>query len=322
MMNIDLNRLNRIYLRAFRIRAVEEEIAKRYPEQEMRCPTHLSIGQELVASIYAELISNNDYAVSTHRAHAHYLAKGGNLNKMIAEIYGKATGCSRGLGGSMHLIDKSVGFMGSTAIVGGTIPIGVGLGLSIKIKNEERISTVFLGDGATEEGVFYESTNFAAIKDLPVLFICENNMYSVYSNLEARQPINRKIYALAKSIGIESSHANGYDIEDSYKKLEYAIDYVKVNKKPFFIELDTYRFREHCGPSFDNNLGYRTLDEYEAFLQKDPLALLRKYLISEQLADYVEAEEIKIAKEIDEAFKYAMESPIPSYSDVQRYIFS
>ena len=171
-MNIDISALKAIYLRAFRIRTVEEEIVKRYSEQEMRCPTHLSIGQELVPSIYAEFISTNDYAVSTHRAHAHYLAKGGNLKKMIAEIYGKVTGCSKGLGGSMHLIDESVGFMGSTAIVGGTIPIGVGLGLSIQIKNENKISTVFLGDGAIEEGVFYESLNFAVLRELPVLFIC------------------------------------------------------------------------------------------------------------------------------------------------------
>ncbi len=226
-MNIDIDELKQIYLRAYKIRRTEEEIANRYSEQEMRCPTHLSIGQELVPSIYAQFITKEDYAVSTHRAHAHYLAKGGNLKAMLAEIYGKKTGCSHGMGGSMHLIDKSVGFMGSTAIVGGTIPIGVGLGLSIQIKNEEKISTVFLGDGATEEGVFYESLNFTALKSLPVLFICENNLYSVYTKLEDRQPKNRKIHQLALAIGIEATHANGYDIEDTYFKLEKAIRFCK-----------------------------------------------------------------------------------------------
>jgi len=316
-MNKNIQILKSIYLRAFRIRKVEEEIAFRYPEQEMRCPTHLSIGQELVASVYAEFVSTDDYAVSTHRAHAHYLAKGGDLNKMIAEIYGKETGCSKGLGGSMHLIDKSVGFMGSTAIVGGTIPVGVGLGLSIKIKNEERISTVFLGDGATEEGVFYESLNFTALKQLPVLFICENNQYSVYSNLDVRQPKERKIYKLAESIGIKSAHANGYDIDDTYEKLKKAVAYVKIDKKPYFIELDTYRFREHCGPNFDNHIGYRTEEEYKNFLEADPLVKLKEHLQEEDLA----LNEALIMDEIKNAFTFAKESAFPKYKDMQEFIY-
>lgn len=320
-MKIDIEELKKIYLIAYKIRKTEEKIADMYPQQEMRCPTHLSIGQELVPAIYSRFVNYNDYAVSTHRAHAHYLAKGGDLKAMIAEIYGKRTGCSHGMGGSMHLIDKSVGFMGSTAIVGGTIPIGVGLGLSIQIKNEERISTVFLGDGATEEGVFYESLNFAALKSLPVIFICENNLYSVYSKLEVRQPIGRKIYKLAEAIGIDSAHANGYDIEDTYLKLQKAIDFVKENKKPFFIELDTYRFREHCGPNFDNNLGYRELSEYQDFLKKDPLLKLKKNLeenISEK--DILE-EENTINNEIEEAFIFAKNSSWPEYSDIDSYLY-
>lgn len=281
----------------------------------MRCPTHLSIGQELVPSIYAEFVSRNDYAISTHRAHAHYLAKGGNLKKMIAEIYGKATGCSKGIGGSMHLIDESVGFMGSTAIVGGTIPIGVGLGLSIQLKNEDKISTVFLGDGASEEGVFYESLNFTALRGLPVLFICENNMYSVYSNLEVRQPKGRKIYELAQSIGVKSSHCDGYNIEESYFKLKEAIEYVKNNKKPFFIELDTYRFREHCGTNFDNDIGYREKEEYEIYLEKDPIVSLKKYLKDETL------EEQHIINEVNEAFDFAKNSPLPKYKNIHQYLY-
>jgi len=320
-MNINIDDLIQIYLRAYKIRKTEEEIANRYNEQEMRCPTHLSIGQELVPSIYAQFITEKDYAVSTHRAHAHYIAKGGDIKSMIAEIYGKKTGCSHGLGGSMHLIDKKVGFMGSTAIVGGTIPIGVGLALSIQIKNEDKISTVFLGDGATEEGVFYESVNFAALKDLPVIFICENNLYSVYSNLEVRQPKNRKIFELVQAMGLNVLHANGYDIEDSYNKLKRAISFVKEEKKPFFIELDTYRFREHCGPNFDNHIGYREEKEYEEFLGKDPLIKLRNYLKENNVINKLEKEEQRIKNEIDSAFSFAKESPWPEYNEIDTYLF-
>jgi len=320
-MNIKIEELIQIYLRAYKIRETEEQIAKNYSNGQMRCPTHLSIGQELVPSIYAHFVSNYDYAVSTHRAHAHYLAKGGNLNEMIAEIYGKESGCSKGLGGSMHLIDKSVGFMGSTAIVGGTIPIGVGLALSIKIKKEDRLSTVFLGDGSSEEGVFYESLNFAALKDLPVIFICENNLYSVYSNLEVRQPKNRKIYNLAKAIGIESSHANGYDIEDTYTKLKDAINYVRKKKKPFFIELDTYRFREHCGPNYDNELGYREVSEYENFLKIDPLISLKKYLLENLSEEELTSHEEKINQEIKDAFEFAEQSAWPKYENINKYLY-
>ena len=158
-----------------KIRLVEEEIVKRYSSSQMRCPTHLSIGQEAVPAALGLNVTNKDYAISTHRGHGHYIGKGGNIRSMIAEIYGKSTGCSKGRGGSMHLIDRKVGFMGTSAIVGNSIPVGVGFGLSSKIKKTNQISCVFFGDGATEEGAYYESLNFAVLKKLPVLFICENN---------------------------------------------------------------------------------------------------------------------------------------------------
>ena len=189
--NIDKINLLKVMMR---IRAVEEKIAAEYNQQKMRCPTHLSIGQEAVPSAISSCINKNDFAVSTHRGHAHYLAKGGDLKAMIAEIYGKETGCSKGKGGSMHLIDTKVGFMGTSAIVGNSIPVGVGLALSSKLKKSDQICVVYLGDGAVEEGVFYESLNFAILKDLRVLFVCENNLYSVYSSLDVRQPKNRKIF--------------------------------------------------------------------------------------------------------------------------------
>ena len=164
-----------------RIRMVEEHIADRYPEQEMRCPVHLSIGQEAVAVGVCAALAATDQVVSAHRSHAHYLAKGGDLLGMIGELYGKDVGCCRGKSGSMHLVDPTAGFMAAVPIVGSTIPIGVGLAFASALKGERRVTGIFFGDGSTEEGVFAESLNFAVLKKLPALFICENNFYSVRS---------------------------------------------------------------------------------------------------------------------------------------------
>jgi pyruvate dehydrogenase E1 component alpha subunit len=230
------NLLTNLFRQMYRIRAVEEAIADHYPEGKMRCPVHLSIGQESIPAVFAQTISATDFAVSTHRGHAHYLAKGGNLNSMIAEIYGKSTGCAKGKGGSMHLIDLGVNFMGTSAIVGNSIPIGVGLALSAQLKRTNQISCVFLGDGATEEGVFYESVNFAAVRKLPVLFICENNLYSVYSPLSVRQPKGRSIAKMVEAMGVEVAVDDGHNIVSSYKTMQNAIDRVRTTGAPFFIE--------------------------------------------------------------------------------------
>ena len=203
----------KLYSEMLRIRCVEEKIAERYPEGKMRCPTHLSIGQEAVPVAVSCALNKNDFAVSTHRGHAHYLAKGGSLKKMIDEIHGKESGCSKGKGGSMHLIDKDVSFMGTSAIVGNSIPLGVGLGLSAKLKSTNQISCIYLGDGAIEQGVFYESINFAILKKLRVLFICENNLYSVYSSLKVRQPKDRKIFKMVSSMGIQSNYSKCIDFK-------------------------------------------------------------------------------------------------------------
>jgi len=307
-----------------RIRAVEEEIAERYSEWEMRCPTHLSIGQEAVAAVVGHLLNHNDLAVSTHRAHAHYLGKGGNLKAMIAEIYGKESGCSKGRGGSMHLIDKSVGFMGSTAIVGGTIPIGTGLALGMKYRKTEQISCIFVGDGAIEEGAFYESANFAALHQLPILFICENNLYSVYSSLSKRQPAGRKIHELAKEIGLLSDYADGNDVVQIYEILESAIDAVRTGKGPSFIEFSTYRWREHCGPNFDNDIGYRSEEEFAEWKMRDPITAFQHQLKVSGFTDdstLIEVNE-KIENEIKEAFNFAQASKFPDRVDLAKYTYS
>ena len=310
--------LSELQASMLRIRLVEESIANKYSEQKMRCPTHLSIGQEAIAVGVCSNLTNEDQVLSSHRAHAHYLAKGGCLNSMLAEIYGKVTGCSKGMGGSMHLIDKSVGFMGSTAIVGNTIPVAVGSALAMKIQEKKSISCVFLGDGATEEGVFYESINFAIIHNLPVLFICENNLYSVYSGLEVRQPKGRKIFEMVRAFGIESSHGDGNNVQQVSDYVELARDKILSGNGPQFLEFDTYRWREHCGPNYDNDIGYREEEEFLEWKKKDPL----KDIFENKDLDLVKVLFNKFNAEIQQAHHFADNSEFPSDKDFQQIINS
>lgn len=302
---------NKLFESMLRIRLVEESIANKYSEQKMRCPTHLSIGQEAIAVGVCANLTSQDQVLSTHRAHAHYLAKGGCLNSMMAEIYGKASGCSKGMGGSMHLIDTSVGFMGSTAIVGNTIPVAVGLALEKKLTRKKSIACVFFGDGATEEGAFYESVNFAIIHSLPILFICENNLYSVYSGLEVRQPVGRKIYKMVRAMGISAQHGNGNDVEEVARKVKHAKTMILKSGGPQFLEFDTYRWREHCGPNFDNNIGYREESEFLKWKKKDPL----KNFYSENSQKYIDRKIDKISQEIDDAHQFADDSKFPTLQE-------
>jgi TPP-dependent pyruvate/acetoin dehydrogenase alpha subunit len=307
-----------------RIRATEEAIAERYLEGKMRCPTHLSIGQEAPAAATGLVLRREDMMVSGHRAHAHYLAKGGSMEAMIAEMYGKVTGCSRGKGGSMHLTDEAIGFFGSTAIVGGTIPVGVGLAYSIKVKGESRLSCVFMGDAAIETGVFYESANFAALKGLPVLFICENNLYSVYSPMRVRQPTGRRIFELVRAVGIPATWVDGNDAVAAYDAIGTAVADIRTGRGPRFVELATYRWREHCGPNFDNEIGYREEAEFLAWKEKDPIRRLEAKLrqqdaLSEEKIDSMERD---ILAEIDDAFRFAEESPFPDRSEAELHLYS
>lgn len=302
---------NKLFESMLRIRLVEESIASKYSEQKMRCPTHLSIGQEAIAVGVCANLTSQDQVLSTHRAHAHYLAKGGCLKSMMAEIYGKASGCSKGMGGSMHLIDTSVGFMGSTAIVGNTIPVAVGLALEKKLTRKKSIACVFFGDGATEEGAFYESVNFAIIHSLPILFICENNLYSVYSGLEVRQPEDRKIYKMVRAMGISAQHGNGNDVEEVARKVKHAKTMILKSGGPQFLEFDTYRWREHCGPNFDNNIGYREESEFLKWKKKDPL----KNFYSENSQKYINKKIDTISQEIDDAHQFADDSKFPTLQE-------
>lgn len=320
---MDLTEAKEIYYRMKMIRATEEKIAEKYSEWKMRCPTHLSTGQEAVASVVGTLLQKDDFAVSTHRAHAHYLGKGGSLKRMIAEIYGKSAGCSGGKGGSMHLVDLSAGFMGSTAIVANSIPVGVGLGLSIKLKDDSQVSCVYFGDAAVEEGVFYEAVNFAVLKKLPVLFVCENNLYSVYSPLSVRQPEGRKIYEMVRGIGIYSQYGNGNDPYEIYTITKKALEYIHAGNGPVFLEFSTYRWREHCGPNYDNSIGYRSEEEFLAWKERDPIILFEKKIKEdyENLKSDFEIIEKKIQSEIEDAFEFAESSPFPEHEEAYMKLF-
>mgnify|MGYP001369398528 CR=1 FL=1 len=255
MTNFKKEKLLDLYKTAYFVRRSEEEIANNYRKGNIRCPTHLSIGQELVPAIISLFKNNSDLAVSSHRSHGHYLGKGGSLPRLFDELHGLETGCSGGNGGSMHLIDTSVGFMGSTAIVANTIPVGVGLASSIKLDSLNNVVYIFLGDGATEEGVFYESIHYASLKKLPCIFIIENNNFSVYTNLKSRQniPLSQKI----KGFGIKYFFNEKNNFLDLYEKMNIALDYSRSTKEPAIIEVMTHRYLEHCGPNSDDHLNYR-----------------------------------------------------------------
>lgn len=321
---MDKKILHSLLFNVMRIRLVEERIVEFYPEQEMRCPTHLCIGEEAIAVGVCANLDKKDIVMGCHRSHGHYLAKGGDLNALIAELYGKSTGCSRGRGGSMHLIDMSVNFMGSTAIVGGTIPIAVGTAFGSKLQGkDDTITVVFFGDGAVEEGVVHESLNFASLEDLPILFICANNLFSVYTHISIRQP-PRDIFSLAKAHGMESYQADGNDVIEVYEITKKAIETIKKGKGPVFIEFLTYRWREHCGPCYDNDLGYRTETEFNDWVTRCPLETLENKTLKDGVMtdDQIKLMKEKIRNEIDEAFSFAKSSPVPEKSTLAQNVYS
>ncbi len=313
-----------LYIKLLRLRLVEEAIAARYSEQAMRCPVHLSIGQEAVPIGVSAHLSISDYAMSTHRSHNHYLAKGGDLKRMVAEIYGKVTGCCKGKGGSMHLVDREVGFLGATPIVGSTIPIAVGAALGSVMAGEGRTTIVYLGEGATEEGVFHESINFAFLRKLPIVFICENNLYSVYSNLSVRQPNERSVHEMVAGHGLWSRGGDGNNLEAVYQLAGEAISHARSGKGPAFVEFSTYRWREHCGPNYDNGIGYRTEKEFEQWRRKCPVQstferLKQQEILSDE-KDLTLREEI--SAEIEAAFLFAKESPFPDREQLTTSLYA
>jgi pyruvate dehydrogenase E1 component alpha subunit len=314
-------RLLDLYGKMLRIRLVEEAIADHYGEGEMRCPVHLSIGQEAAAVGVCEALAPTDKVYSTHRCHAHYLAKGGNLNRMFAEICGKGAGCVGGRGGSMHLMDADKGMMASIPIVSSSIPIAVGSALADKRLRNGKVTVAFFGDASIEEGVFHESASFASLHRLPVVFVCENNLYSVYTHLRQRQP-DRPLADVARAHGVHALHGDGNDIEETFRLASEAVARARDSVGPTFLLLDTYRWREHCGPNFDNHIGYRTPAEYEAWEERCPIRRLRSRLGASLTADKEGAMAAEIAAEIEDARAFARAAPLPDPAQASRYVYA
>ena len=216
----------------------------------------------------------------------------------------------------MHLIDRDVSFRGSTSIVGNSIPLAVGLGLSIRLQQTDQVSCVFFGEGAVETGAFYESVNFAILKNLPVLFVCENNLYSVYSPLHVRQPTGRENYQMVKGLGISSDYGDGNDILGVYEKTAQALGSIRQGNGPFFLEFFTYRWREHCGHLYDNDLGYRTESEFNEWQKLDPIRRFEDYLLNRAIATEAQIQAIKESQQamVNDAFEFAEQSPFPESS--------
>lgn len=302
---------------------IEEAIAERYAEQKMRCPVHLSIGQESVAVAVTAALRVDDQIVTNHRCHAHYLAKGGDLKAMLCELMGRAPGCCGGRGGSMHLFDEPAGILLSLPIVSASIPIGVGAALAFRQRREDRVVVVYLGDAALEEGVFHESANFSALHKLPVVFVCENNLYSVYTPLATRQPA-RPLVDLAKAHAMPTHSLHGQDIAGIHGAAAEAVMRAREGAGPSFVQVDTYRYREHCGPNYDNDFGYRSVSEYEAWLALDPLDSLRRELTSAGAVDAATERALadQFAHEIDEAFAFAVAAPYPDPATIGSNVYA
>ena len=290
---MDKNIIIRAYENALKIRSVEQIISENYHKGFMRCPTHLSIGQEMVASILSCFNNAKDLAVSTHRSHAHYLGKGGELMKLFDELHGLKSGCSGGKGGSMHLIDENNGFLGSTAIVGNTIPIGVGLAEAQKLADESSVTYIFLGDGATEEGVFYESLNYSSVRKLPCIFIIENNEYSVYTSLKERQG-STSLIKKCEAFNLKYYKVENHDFNYLYKIWNQILKSCRAGNGPTVIEVLTHRYLEHCGPNHDDNLCYRPESFLNYWQEIDIIKMYENNLIGD-LINISDIERMKIS---------------------------
>jgi TPP-dependent pyruvate/acetoin dehydrogenase alpha subunit len=300
-----------LYRSLYRIRRVEEEIARVYPTDKIKSPVHLSIGQEAVSVGVCEALAPADVVFGTYRGHALYVAKGGDLRQMIAELYGKATGCARGKGGSMHLISPSAGMMGTSAVVGTTIPNAVGYAYALKYQRNRAIVASFFGDGATEEGVFAESLNFAALKRAPILFVCENNGYAIHTH-QSRRQATPEICERVRAHGIPAERIEDNDILDLHTRARQIAERVRFGAGPHFLEVVTYRWKEHVGPSEDYSLGFRTKQEAASWIAGDQVSRL------EQMLDACTVARIQkeVESEIKAAFAFAEESPWPDCQEL------
>ncbi|MDA2936733.1 thiamine pyrophosphate-dependent dehydrogenase E1 component subunit alpha [Acidobacteria bacterium AH-259-A15] len=311
-----------LYKIMLRIRLAELRVAEIYPSDKIQSPIHLSIGQEAVATGVCFALGPQNRIYGTYRSHGIYIAKGGDLKSMFAELYAKETGCARGKGGSMHLVAPHVGFMGCSAIVGSTIPLATGDALASDYQGRKWATACIFGDGAPDEGVFYESLNFGALKNLPIIYICENNKFAVHSRVEDRHR-QTKLYRYGEPLGVSGSRHNGNDVFTVYTVTKEAVEKVLQGDPPLLLEFMTYRWREHVGTGSDHDEAYRDKQELAEALRNDPLSRAEKVL---QERFSVTAGQFKtwkeeIMEEIEEAVVFAEKSSFPPIENLFRGVF-
>lgn len=295
-----------------KVRQAEEKIVEVYAkEQMMRTPTHLSIGQEAVAAGLSLALRPDDQVFTGHRCHAAYLAKGGDFKGFFAELCGRATGISQGRAGSAHLTDPSV-HVYSSPILGAMIPVAVGAAMSFKMDNKDNVAVAIFGDATIEEGVFPESVNFALAKKLPVLFLCENNLYSTHSPLSVRQP-SSPIFERLRTPEFKTRQIDGNDAQLVYDTLSKVVAEIRKSGMPQLVECMTYRFREHVGPLFDYDRGYRSKEEVDKWMAQCPIKRLSATLVGQKVMSQADIDEVaaRWKKTSDEAYAEALKSPWP-----------
>ena len=293
-----------------------------YPAQEIRCPVHLCIGQEAIAVGVCSNLKKSDYAFSNHRNHGHLIAKGADLKPMFAELYGKKTGCAKGKGGSMHMVAPQVNIFGTSAIVAGSIPIALGAAFASKYKKDKRVSVVFFGDGAVDEGTFFEALNLASLKKLPIVFVCENNFYATNSHQRVRQ-VNTNIYNIASHFKMPGLLVDGNDIFEVLKTSRSAVERARKNSCPSLIEARTYRWKTHVGPETDIDKGFRNKKEVYPWTKKCPIKRFTAHVLKRKLLSRGDLAKIekKVSKEIETAVRFAKHSPYPAKSDIYKDVY-
>jgi pyruvate dehydrogenase E1 component alpha subunit len=304
------------------VRRFEEKIIEVYPMQDMKTPVHLYIGEEAIASGVCAHLKKDDYIFTTHRSHGHCLAKGTGPEMLYAEFYGRSTGCSKGKGGSMHPADPENGILGTTAIVGGGIPLAVGTALASKMKKDGKISVTFFGDGASEEGTFHESLNFASMKQLPVVFICENNSYATTSPISQRQP-HDNIAIRAEGYGIPGIAVDGNDVLEVYKAAGEAVQRARDGQGPTLIECKTYRWKGHVGPDCDHEKGCRPIEDLNKWMERCPVEMFKNFLIKNRFISETEYANMlgEIDRELDRSIKAARQCALPDKEELLKDVF-
>ena len=310
-----------LYRTMLLIRLTEERIAALIEAKEIKTPCHLCIGHEAIAAGVCAALDGQDSIWGGHRSHGHYLAKGGDLNGLLAEILGKTTGCSMGRGGSMHLIDAAVGVMGTVPLVGATIPLAAGAAWASKLRGDGRVAVAFFGDGATEEGHFHESLNLASLYRLPVLFVCENNFYSTHMPLAERRPKDNIVQS-ADLHGMPGVRIDGNDVMEVYESARVAVKRARDGQGPTLLECRTYRWRGHVGPAWDLDVGEQRRRELEEWLPKDPLPRVRRQIVEAGgRLDEFDTMEQEVRADIEAAVRFARDSPAPDPSELLQHVY-